>query len=215
MSKFRVIASSLNVRQQPSTESEIKGKLPKNTVVEPLDLSPDEKWFFVQLNVAGKSVEGWIFKDFLVPEESASGAETPETPKWLEVAMKEIGVVEVPGPGDNPRVLEYHQATTLKATEDSVPWCSSFVNWCMKQSDIKGTGSAAARSWLSWGKKLDAPRNGCIAVLKRGNSPTNGHVAFYVGEGGSTIRLLGGNQGDQVKVSAFPKTMVLSYRWPA
>jgi uncharacterized protein (TIGR02594 family) len=214
MSKFRVIATSLNVRRKPNTASEIVGKLSKDAVVEPLDLSLDEKWFFVQMNVAGKQLEGWIFKDFLVPEEPTPVAAASETPKWLEIAMREIGVQEVPGPGDNPRVLEYHQTTTLKATDDAVAWCSSFVNWCMKQAGIQGSGSAAARSWLTWGKKLDGPRNGCIAVLKRGNNPNNGHVAFYVGETNSTISLLGGNQGDQVKVSAFPKTMVLSYRWP-
>jgi uncharacterized protein (TIGR02594 family) len=215
MSRFRVIASSLRIRKEPNTNSEILGNLPKNVIVEPLDLSDDEKWFLVQMDLAGNRVEGWIFKDFLVPESAPPEGPIPENPQWLEIALREIGVEEVPGAGNNPRVIEYHKTTTLKATQDSVAWCSSFVNWCMKQAEIQGSGSAAARSWLSWGKKLDTPRNGCIAVLKRGSNPANGHVAFYVGDGTSTIRLLGGNQGDQVKVSTFPKSMVLSYRWPS
>ena len=214
MSRFRVIASSLNIRKEPSTNSQIRGKLAKNAIVEPLDLSDDEKWFFVQVDLAGNRVEGWIFKDFLVPESAPPEGPIPENPEWLEFALGEIGVEEVPGPGNNPRVIEYHKTTTLKATQDSVAWCSSFVNWCMKQAGIEGSGSAAARSWQNWGKKLDTPRNGCIAVLKRGTDPAKGHVAFYVGDGTSTIRLLGGNQGDQVKVASFPKSMVLSYRWP-
>ena len=49
--------------------------------------------------------------------------------------------------------------------------------------------------------------------FEKGNNPKNGHVAFYVGDGNSNIQLLGGNQGDQVKVTTFPKSMVLSYRW--
>ena len=215
MSRFRVVASSLRVRKTPSTNSQTLANLPKDAIVEPLDLSADEKWFMIQMTVAGNPIEGWVFKDFLIPEVDAPAGPTLETPRWLEVATGEIGVEEVPGPGDNPRVIEYHQTTTLKATDDSVAWCSSFVNWCMKQAGITGTGSAAARSWLNWGKKLDNPRNGCIAVLKRGNNPKNGHVAFYVGDGNSSIRLLGGNQGDQVKVTTFPKSMVLSYRWPS
>ena len=215
MSKFRVIASSLRVRKEPNTASQILGTLSRDVVVEPLDLSADEKWFFVQTDLTGNRVEGWIFKDFLVPDDPSPQAATSATPEWLEAAVREIGVEEVPGPGDNPRILEYHQTTTLRATDDSIAWCSSFVNWCMKQAGIEGTKSAAARSWQNWGKKLDSPRNGCVAVLRRGTNPTNGHVAFYVGEGSSTIRLLGGNQSDQVKVSAFPKTMVLSYRWPS
>jgi uncharacterized protein (TIGR02594 family) len=215
MSRFRVVASSLRIRQQPNTHSQVLGNLPRNVLLEPLDLSPDEKWFFVRMDVAGNRVEGWVFKDLLVPDNSSAEAASPESPKWLEAAAREIGVEEVPGPGDNPRILEYHKATTLKATDDSVAWCSSFVNWCIKQAGIQGSGSAAARSWLNWGKTLDNPRNGCIVVLKRGNNPNNGHVAFYVGDEGSSIRLLGGNQSNRVKVSPFPKSMVLSYRWPS
>jgi uncharacterized protein (TIGR02594 family) len=215
MSTFRVIASSLRIRQQPNTNSQINGNLSRGALVEPIDVSPDEKWFFIQTNLDGHAVEGWVFKDYLVPDQPAAGPGPSETPRWFEFATREMGVEEIPGAGNNPRILEYHQATTLKATQDSVAWCSSFVNWCMKQAGVTGTGSAAARSWLNWGVKLDAPRNGCVVVLRRGDNPNNGHVAFFVGDGGGSIRLLGGNQSDQVKVSSFPITMVLSYRWPA
>ena len=54
-------------------------------------------------------------------------------PKWLEIALKEVGVSEIKG-GENKRILEYHASTTLKAKEDEIPWCSSFVNWCMVQA---------------------------------------------------------------------------------
>ncbi|KKK66354.1 hypothetical protein LCGC14_2964930, partial [marine sediment metagenome] len=40
------------------------------------------------------------------------------------------------------------------ASEDETPWCSSFVNFCVCEAGynpIKETGSARARSWLSWG----------------------------------------------------------------
>lgn len=214
MSQFRVIASSLRIREGAGTSQPILGSLPRNTIVEPQDTSDDERWFFVETKLNGKDVHGWVFRDFLSPLESSSNGAPADAPAWLEIAEKEIGVVEVPGAGDNPRIIEYHKATTLKATDDSVPWCSSFVNWCMREAGKTGTGSAAARSWLNWGRKLDAPIVGCITVLKRAGSPSNGHVAFYVAEAGSNIRLLGGNQSDQVKISSFPKSMLLSYRWP-
>lgn len=35
MSRFRVVASSLRIRQQPSTHNEILGSLPRNVIVEP------------------------------------------------------------------------------------------------------------------------------------------------------------------------------------
>lgn len=40
-----------------------------------------------------------------------------------------------------------------------------------------------------------------------------GHVGFYVGGGAGSIRVLGGNQSDRVKVSVFPTSMLLGYRW--
>lgn len=135
---------------------------------------------------------------------------------WLEIAKKEIGVKEIAGKENNPRIIEYAQTTTLKAQDDETSWCSSFVNWCMKQAKIKGTGSAAARSWLTWGKSISTPQIGCVVVFWR-NDPksSSGHVAFYVGETSSSILVLGGNQNNQVCVASYPKTRFLDYRWLA
>jgi uncharacterized protein (TIGR02594 family) len=137
-------------------------------------------------------------------------------PEWLRLAREEIGVKEVPGAGNNPRIVEYHSTTSLKATQDSVYWCSSFVNWCINQAGIKGTGSAAARSWLEWGIPLDKPRLGCIVVFKRG-APPSGHVAFCDHEDISNgiIRVINGNMSDEVKISRLSVNGVLGYRWPA
>ena len=65
-----------------------------------------------------------------------------QEPLWLEIAEREMetGVEEGPQEEDNPRILEYHSTTTLHADEDSVPWCSSFVNWCMTEAGYQGTG---------------------------------------------------------------------------
>lgn len=40
-----------------------------------------------------------------------------------EIAKTQLGVEEVDGDGNNKIILKYHQATDLKADEDSVPWC--------------------------------------------------------------------------------------------
>lgn len=133
-------------------------------------------------------------------------------PQWLEIAQAEIGVKEVKG-GENPRIIEYHACTSLKATEDETPWCSAFMNWVMKQAGMPYTKSAAARSWLDWGVVLDEPREGCVAILKRG-APPSAHVTLWLRESDGMFAGLGGNQGDQVKVSAFKAADVLGYRWP-
>lgn len=135
-------------------------------------------------------------------------------PAWLEIAEKEIGVKENSEPGkDNPRIVEYHSTTTLKATNDETPWCSAFVNWCMAQAGIKGTRSAAARSWIDWGEVLATPREGCVVVMKRG-APPSGHVGFFIRYNDKYICVLGGNQSDQVKYSQFLRSDVIAFRWP-
>lgn len=148
-------------------------------------------------------------------------------PAWLKIALREEGVTEVRGSGNNPRILEYHSTTTLKkadALQDKTAWCSSFVNWCMEQSGLQGTDSAWALDWKNWGTALAEPKRGCIVVFSRKGPTTNGgHVGFYLGDSAKSINVFGGNQGDSVNSSKFPKDGVLSglrykhvaYRWPS
>lgn len=136
-------------------------------------------------------------------------------PPWMLLAEAELGQTEILGKSHNQRIIEYHALTTLQATDDETPWCSSFANWVMYHAGFIGTRSAAARSWLDWGIPLIHPTPGCIVIFKRGSSPTAGHVAFFdsIGRGG-LIRVLGGNQGDSVSYASYKREDVLGYRWP-
>lgn len=136
---------------------------------------------------------------------------------WLKIAIKEKGIEEVPGPGDNPRIVEYLKSTSLGAPDnrnDETPWCSAFVNWCVEQAGLKGTNSAWARSWLEWGREQDIGDSwvGCICVLSRGDG---GHVGFLVAYNDDQVKLLGGNQGNAVSEAWFSMDRVLGYRVPA
>lgn len=144
---------------------------------------------------------------------------------WMRVALAEKWVHEVAGPGNNPRIMEYHATTSLGRQPDSVAWCSSFVNWCLKQVGIRGTNSAAAASWANWGDPLDEPKYGCIVQIHHGaaghdrstGSSSGNHVAFFVRRTATHITLLGGNQSDQVKESDFRISgyQVRALRWPS
>lgn len=135
-------------------------------------------------------------------------------PSWIRLAQREIGVKETRG-GETQRILEYFKATSLHATEDEVPWCSAFVNWIMRECKMERSGSAAARSWLAYGKRLGYFKKYSIVVIRRGNSSWQGHVGFAMEDIGSGyIRVLGGNQSDSVKYSNYPKSSVLDYVWP-
>jgi uncharacterized protein (TIGR02594 family) len=136
---------------------------------------------------------------------------------WLTVAKRELSldVREIIGSGHNPRIVAYHATTSLSAADDETPWCSSFINFCMEESGIKGTDSALARSWTAWGRGLADPLAGCVAVLScpaRGAGA--GHVGLFMGEKDDKIHLLGGNQGNRVSIAPFEQARVIAYRWP-
>ena len=151
----------------------------------------------------------WLKSIFVKPK-----VVTPDTaPIWYRIAEKEIGVKELAS-GSNPRIEEYHKATSLNhdLIHQDTPWCASFTSWCLEQAGVKSARSAWARSYLNWGIKLEQPKFGCIVVFKRGVN--SGHVGFYAGETSTTIKVLSGNQGNAVNISEYLKSNLLGYRWP-
>ena len=135
---------------------------------------------------------------------------------WFHIAHGEIGVAQFPAGQSNSRITQYHDGTNIRGYDDKASWCSSFVNWCLDQVGIAGTGSALARSWLDWGEPLAAPVPGCIVVLSRDDpSGWKGHVGFYLRSDDAFVYLLGGNQLERVREHFYPMTSVLGYRWPA
>jgi uncharacterized protein (TIGR02594 family) len=139
--------------------------------------------------------------------------------KALNIAIQECNrsVIEIAGANHNPRILEYHSATSLNATTDEVPWCASFVNWCLREAGIEGTFSAQARSFLKWGltiplEKIEA---GDIVVFARGNNNTSGHVAFFLersSERKNCMNIISGNQSNRVSMATFSTQPLLSVR---
>lgn len=149
---------------------------------------------------------------------------TDQTPPWLLVARGELGVREYsafrPGPNgatSNPRIEEYQRAANGRE-DDDVPWCSSFVCWCMEQTGIVSPRRGAARSWLRWGVPLSVPVPGCVVVLWRESRESyKGHVGIFdrFGQQPDSVVLLGGNQANAVRTASFPSSRVLAYRWPS
>lgn len=205
--KYEVTAEGLNVRDEPSIHGNIIEVLSKGDEVEFIDISGDDYWYKVK---TPDGTEGWAAHKYL-----RKVVETPESDlPWLAIAFAETGTHEFPGDADNPRIVEYLHSTNLGApswNEDETKWCSAFVNWCIERAGYEGTDSAWAKSWLNWGKEIKKPVVGCVAVFTREDG---GHVGFYMGNTKTAIRVLGGNQSDEVKESAYPKSQLLGYRLP-
>jgi uncharacterized protein (TIGR02594 family) len=92
-------------------------------------------------------------------------------------------------------------------------WCARFMNFVLKRTGHKGTGSDMARSFVSYGKRVHGPQVGSIAVLSRGRG--GGHVGIVTGvdKRGNPI-IISGNHGRKVGVGAYPRSRVLAYVKP-
>ncbi len=138
---------------------------------------------------------------------------TKLTPPWMLVAANELGVSEILGPRSNQRIVQYHGSTDMGEAPDEVPWCSSFVNWCMAKAGLHGTRSAAARSWDTWGNSTGMRFGAVVTFPRTGGSGR--HVALVAGFTDTMVFHLGGNQGDAVNVHASPRHQIAQLRWPA
>lgn len=150
-------------------------------------------------------------------------AEEPksDTP-WMDVAITQIGINNK----DNPdQIKAYHATSGSSVYGGNLAWCSAFVNWVLKQVDIKGTMSPLARSWTTYGTDVLGDRKnipyGAIIVIAGNRGPSSGHVCFAAGIQGDRLKILGGNQssksvddGGMVTMSSIPIAAVLAARFP-
>jgi uncharacterized protein (TIGR02594 family) len=137
--------------------------------------------------------------------------------KILKIAVAELGEKEIQGPEDNPTIVNYAKEAGFDwIDDDETPWCSIFVNWVAKKAGLKASGKANARSWMLEGINVDnSPEPGDVVVFWRGSPDSwKGHVGFFFGfsSDGERVYCLGGNQGNQVSVSAFSVDNVLGFR---
>ena len=140
------------------------------------------------------------------------GATKGEGDRWLSLAMLELGVAEIPGDQDNPRITEYFAATSLGKASETVPWSGAFVSWVLAQAG--GAGFARNANWLGFGTELTEPKRGAIVVLNGMSPGSSGQVGFLVERRDDCALVVAGNVNNRVALSCFPLSKVRSYRWP-
>jgi uncharacterized protein (TIGR02594 family) len=135
----------------------------------------------------------------------------------LKIAASQLGQKEISGPQHNPVIVDYAiEAGFTWVNDDETPWCSIFINWVAKNAGLQTSNKLNARSWLLVGLNVDnSPEPGDIVIFWR-ESPDSwkGHVGIFFGfsANGKRVYCLGGNQGNQVSVSAYSKDNVLGFR---
>ena len=129
-------------------------------------------------------------------------------------ALGEYGQKEIAGVENNSEILKYSSEIGQKwVTNDEVPWCAAYVNWIIKKIGKIGTNKLTSRSFLDYGTPTLTPEIGDIVVLGAiDNEKEYGHVGFFIKKTDNIVYILGGNQSDQVNITAFNIRRVLSYR---
>lgn len=133
------------------------------------------------------------------------------------LARTYIGTKEIPGKRDNPLIVRWARTVASWVSDDETAWCSSFVNAMAKATGRECSDSLAARSWLDVGERVSLrdARPGDVVIFWRGKkNGWQGHVAFfeYYNEKRELLYVLGGNQGNEVNVSGYPKARLLGIR---
>lgn len=156
------------------------------------------------------------YGNFIGSADDACIVYSGDTP-WMQAAEAEFkkGVKEEPkGSNRGTDVDKYIKATGLTPPQ---PWCACFVTWCLKQCGIKvPSNSGGAAAWVSYGKTLDKPIYGAIAIIAKDKLHPS-HVGFVCGnDNKGNIVILGGNQSDAVtKSSWFSKQgQIIKYVMP-
>lgn len=153
----------------------------------------------------------------LFPDATAPVAPTPP---WYAEALRLQGVHEIAGPRSNPTILGWAKAiggwVAKVYTNDDTAWCGLFVAHLVGSTlpaEPLPANPLSALAWGSFGVALKGPAVGAICVFRR---PGGGHVGLYVGEDKArgVIRVLGGNQSDQVGFTNVRRDRLVGLRWP-
>jgi len=140
----------------------------------------------------------------------------------FELAQRFMHTKEIQGKVANPQIMAMLNLDAKWPEDDSVPWCSGFVNYICWMLRLPRSKSLLARSWLGIGAAVTAtPEVGFdVVILKRGTGKqpgpeildAPGHVGFFGGYVGGKVQVLGGNQNDEVSLSPYSIDRILSIR---
>lgn len=133
----------------------------------------------------------------------------------MKLAFSYYGLKEIKGKADNAEITGFFDELGFdgKKMKDETAWCSAYANIVAKYSNLEYSGALNARSWLTIGEDVDFPEYGDVVVFWRESKESwKGHVAFYINDDADYVYVLGGNQGNQVCIKAYPKSRVLKYR---
>lgn len=165
--------------------------------------------------VAGPQTRGAVAEALGISSQEDNAAPGELDPYGL--ARTYIGTREIPGKKHNPVIVGWLRRIATWISDDETAWCSAFVDHCARETGREHSGKLNARSWLEVGEEipLSQARPGDVVIFWRGSRDAwTGHVAFleHVNLKRGLIYVLGGNQGNEVNVSGYPRERLLGIR---
>lgn len=135
----------------------------------------------------------------------------------IQIAARELGTTEVPGPEANAQILEFARVAGFGSwyTSDETPWCSVFLNYVAAEAGAVRSHDGRAASWEHIGEAVPVPWPGDIVLLvAREGTDKVTHVGIFTGYAHdlSRVFVLGGNQSNSVNIAPFPTKLVKGFR---
>ena len=139
-----------------------------------------------------------------------------------ELIFNLYGLKEMQGPEENtPEIMAlFREIVHQWVKTDETAWCAAFANAILKRAGYPHTGKLNARSFLDLGEQVNTPRPlgsssdfvDLVVLWRVDPNGWQGHVGFFIHETEDVIYILGGNQSNRVKITAYHRSRLLEYR---
>lgn len=131
--------------------------------------------------------------------------------------MKEFGVQEMSGAEMSERIRQYAIATGLEKvyTNDEIAWCALFASFVCRECNCIAPKTLGAIDFMNYGKHIfleEAEQGDIVIFFRDGLESWKSHVSFFVAKRGDKIFVLGGNQSNEVNISAYPASKLRGIR---
>jgi uncharacterized protein (TIGR02594 family) len=109
-------------------------------------------------------------------------------------------------------VAEARRWIGTNPTTRATLWCARFMNFVLDRVGLPGTASDWAKSFATYGKPLEHPEVGAIAVMDRKGGGHVGVVSGFDKDGDPII--ISGNHSRRVAESVYSRSRIIAYVSP-
>jgi len=158
---------------------------------------------------------GTRIKEFFCKSSITLAVNDTDMKDLLHEVLSHFGMTEVDGPASNPEILRFFNELGYDWVNDdsTTAWCSAMLSYYAKKCGYQYHVDLDARGWLDMPVKVLKPSLGDIVILWRNNPASwQGHVGLFINWNETKVWLLGGNQNNQINITAYPRERILGIR---